>query len=203
MDNHLLYSLRNTLCFLSMDNSLYSPCVSYRNSIRDKDPLFRVITNFVPVVLTVFMLLRIIFISVDTYSPIYHQGNAHCSGFIFCDFLKPVNDQHSRRPGLTLNAFRYYLRSDLLACSTTHDEYSSLLKASNQNSGAFWIEAYRQGYKYVTYDKDYTSRHLKFTLISGPDNTPPWLSLRPIYGEPGDPELPIKSRSIIRLLDLN
>jgi hypothetical protein len=155
-----------------------------------KDRFFRLSVNFALIVLMTFMIARILFISIGTYSPLDKQGNPHCPDHPICNFLKPVNEVASQGERvLTLNAFRYYLRTDLFACSTTHEEYSSLLKASRENSDAFWSEAYRQGYKYVTYEENYSTRHLGLTLIPDPYNTPSWLSLQPIYGEPGDPEV--------------
>ena len=90
---------------------------------------------------------------------------------------------------LTLNAYRYYLRTDLFACSTTNEEYSTLHNLSKEGSTAFWTEVYREGYKFITYESNYSARHLYLDLIPNPYNTPSWLSLKPIYGQPGDPEV--------------
>lgn len=140
-----------------------------------------------------FMNFRIAYISLDTYSPIDKQGNPHCYDHLFCDYLKSIND--GAAPGervLTLDAYRYYLRSDLFACSTKVDEYSAIHDALLKSPDIFWKEVYRQGYKYVAYEKNYSVRHLYMDFIPSPENTPQWISLEPIYGKPGDPVVAYK-----------
>jgi len=154
------------------------------------DPFFQITTKLLLIVLPVFIAFRIIYISLDTYSPIDSQGNPQCYDFPFCQFLKPVNEMANIGDRvLTLNAYRYYLRSDLFACSTTSEEYSTLQNLSKEDSTAFWTEVYREGYKFITYESNYSVRHLNIDLIPNPSDTPPWLSLKPIYGQPGDAEV--------------
>lgn len=134
-----------------------------------------------------FVNFRIIYISLDTYSPIDEQGNPQCYDHLFCDYLKSIND--SAAPGeriLTMNAYRYYLRSDLFACSTKADEYSAIRDASLNSPDKFWEEAYRQGYTFIAYEKNYSVRHLYMDFFPNPNNTPSWMEIEPIYGEPGD-----------------
>ncbi len=145
------------------------------------------IMNLMLVVVLLFVNFRIIYISLDTYSPIDSYGNPQCSDYYFCDYLKPISD--TAAPGervLTLNAFRYYLRSDLFVCSTKADEYSVLRAASLESVDEFWEEVYRQGYTYVAYEKNYTVRHLYMDFVPSPDNVPSWMSLVPIYGSSED-----------------
>jgi hypothetical protein len=63
---------------------------------------------------------------------------------------------------------------------------------TSQNAEAFWEEVYRQGYKYIAYENDYTIRHLQFAIIPSPDNTPRWIKLEPIFGVPGDLQVAYK-----------
>lgn len=153
----------------------------------------RLLRNSVFVALTgllLFIAVRIIYIALDSYSPIDKAGNPQCYDSQFCEFLRPINAVAS--PGdrvLTLNAFRYYLRSDLFACSPTHEEYRVLQELSYKDLESFWSEVYRQGYKFIAYENDYTTRHLQFRMIPSPDNTPDWMQLEPIYGKPGDSQI--------------
>lgn len=139
------------------------------------------------VMLLVFSNLRTIYFAVVSYSPVDTQGNPQCTDFIFCDYLKPIND--NANPGervLSLLAYRYYLRADLFSCSTDMDEYHALRNASLDSSDAFWKEVYRQGYTYIAYEKNYSVRHLFMTFVPSPSNTPDWMNLEPIYGAAGD-----------------
>ncbi len=97
---------------------------------------------------------------------------------------------------MTLAAFRYYLRSDLFACSTQNDEYITLQNLSHGDSTAFWTEVYREGYRFIAYESEYSVRHLQLGLIPNPYNTPPWMTLKPIYGRPGDPEVAYEIQAV-------
>lgn len=137
--------------------------------------------------LLLFIFLRTLFISIDSYSPVDRFGNPQCYDSRFCEYLRPINEIAPEGARvLTLSAFRYYLRSDLFACSTTHEDYLILQDLSNTDPDAFWREVYRQGYQFIAYENDYTTRHLQFGMIPSPENTPHWLTLQPIYGKPGD-----------------
>lgn len=151
--------------------------------LENKDLVFRNILSMVVIGLLLFIFIRAIYIPVDTYSPVDEDGNPQC----FCQFLGPINQ--TATPGdriLTFTAFRYYLRSDLFACSTKHDEYRQLRNAAQKDAESFWIMVYEQGYKYIIYQYDYTTEHLQMPFIPGPDNAPEWLELEAIYGAPGD-----------------
>jgi hypothetical protein len=96
--------------------------------------------------------------------------------------LRPINE--AATPGdrvLTLSAHRYYLRTDLFACSTQHEEYRGLKSAAQSGAETFWQEVYRQGYEYIAFEEEYTRRHLRMGIIPGPDNAPEWLELQPLY----------------------
>lgn len=137
--------------------------------------------------LLLFIALRILFISFDSYAPLDGQGNPQCYDSRFCEYLRPINQKApTGAQVLALGAFRYYLRSDLFACSSKHEDYRILRELSYENPDVFWREVYRRGYQFIAYENDYTTRHLQFGLIPSPENTPPWLTLEPIYGKPGD-----------------
>lgn len=155
--------------------------------LEDKSHGFHRILPSLVIILLGFSVLRVVYLSLDTYSPLDKQGNPQCKDFFFCDYLKPINND--AKPGeriLSLLAYRYYLRTDLFACSTKMDEYQKLHDTSLQTPNGFWEEVYRQGYTYVAYEKNYSIRHLYIDFIPSPDNTPSWMELEPIYGNPED-----------------
>ncbi|MBK9604377.1 MAG: hypothetical protein IPO36_21465 [Anaerolineales bacterium] len=166
---------------------LFMPLAVIAEGLFDlKDDIGKIMKLMLVVVL-LFVNFRVIYISLDTYSPLDSRGNPQCNNYYFCDYLKPINDQAALGERvLTLSAFRYYLRSDLFACSTKADEYSVLRAASLRSTDEFWEEAYRQGYTYVAYEKNYTVRHLYMDFVPSPDNIPSWMSLMPIYGNSED-----------------
>lgn len=131
--------------------------------------------------LLMFISIRTSLISLSTFSPIDKIGTPQCSNFILCDFFSEINQIASDGERvLTLAAFRYYLREDLFACSTSNNEYSVLKDLSYKSIDLFWEEVYRQGYSYVIYENDYTTRHLQFKIIPDPSNVPEWVKLERI-----------------------
>lgn len=134
--------------------------------------------------LMVFNLLRVLVLSLETYSPLDKQGNPQCRDHFFCDYLVPINEQAPRGARvLSLTAYRYYLRTDLFVCSTFDGEYWRLRDASLQSPEAFWEEAYRQGYEYVAYEGNYSVRHLYIDFVPSPESAPSWMKLVPLYDE--------------------
>jgi len=137
--------------------------------------------------LMTFVLVRSAFISIFTYSPVDEQGNPQCFDNTICGHFATINK--SADPGervLTLSAFRYYLRTDLFVCSTNHKEYKVLKGLTTQNMEEFWLEVYRKGYRYIAYEKGYSTDHVQLEIIPSPENTPDWIELEPIFGKPGD-----------------
>lgn len=161
--------------------------------LKSEDPFFQNIVFGLLTTLLGFIAFRTVFIAIDSYSPLDRQGNPHCSTFILCDYLNSINKSASLGDRvLTLGAYRYYLRADLFSCSTTHKEYQLLQELSWKDVERFWLEVYRQGYKYIAYENEYTNRHLQFGIMPGPENTPQWVNLEPIYGKSGDPVIAYK-----------
>lgn len=125
-----------------------------------------------------FTSFRVAAISITTYSPIDAAGNAHCSDIGFCTFFNLVNKIASPNDRVfALQAFRYYLRMDLLACSSRADEYPLLQALAQQNSPDFWSEAYRQGFRFITYEENFAVNHSRFGTIPDPKIAPLWLKI--------------------------
>jgi len=130
------------------------------------------------VLLLGFLGIRTLAIGLDTYSPIDADGWAHCYDVSLCAFFEPVNQ--SAAPGervLALNAYRYYLRPDLFACSSQSDEYPAIEALARQNSPDFWAEAYRWGYRFVLYEKNFSEFHSHFGKIPASEIAPSWLAV--------------------------
>lgn len=154
---------------------------------KSKDLIVRFNLNALIIFMTIYSISRIIYISLDSYSPLNQRGNPNCQNMEYCDLLLPINQV--AKPGdrvLTLGAYRYYLRNDLLACSTTSNEYDILRIAASRGIDEFWEEVYRQGYSYIAYEEHYSSERLFMGYIPDPATTPGWIHLTPIYGRPGD-----------------
>jgi len=145
------------------------------------------------VVLMVFILVRSIYISVAAYSPLDIHGNPQCFDNEVCGNFAAIN--RYARPGdrvLTLGAYRYYLRTDLFACSTDSKDYKALQNTSSQSADAFWDEVYRQGYKYIAFEDGYVREHIQLRIIPNPYNTPHWIKLELIFGKPDDLKIAYK-----------
>lgn len=130
------------------------------------------------IMLLLFTSLRIVLIALSTYSPIDTKGQAHCFDIDFCTFFEPINQMAA--PGdrvFALNAYRYYLRKDLFACSSRANEYSNLQKLAEKNSPDFWVELYRQGYRFVAFEKNFSVFHSRFGTIPDPKGAPSWLKI--------------------------
>lgn len=129
-------------------------------------------------VLLAFTLVRTLVISLATYSPIDANGQAHCYDIPFCTFLDPLNQSAAEGERVfVLNAYRYYLRPDLFACSSQAQEYAPLQSLAKERSGQFWVELYRQGFRYVTYEKNFARFHSRFGRISAEESAPEWLTI--------------------------
>ena len=151
--------------------------ISY--SLEQMDATNKKINHGIFIILLLFIFARNIFIAVDAYAPMDKNGIPQCGDFIFCNFLKPINEM--AKPGeriLTLNAYRYYLRPELFVCSSKNTEYTEIIKASLVSNEAFWLEVHRQGYTFIAYERNYAIRHLHMSFFPDPKNTPPWIQLK-------------------------
>lgn len=127
-------------------------------------------------ILLIYMGIRAIFISFATYSPLDETGQANCYDLLSCAFLEEVNN--SAPPGdrvMALNAHRYYLRPDLFICSSRADEYLPLQELARKNSPEFWVEAYRRGFRYITFEQNFAEFHSHFGPIPPAEIAPEWL----------------------------
>ena len=136
-------------------------------------------------ILLIYMGVRTFVIALETYAPVDSQDQAHCDDLVFCTFQEPLN--RSAPPGARVfvaNAYRYYLRPDLFACSTRAQEYGNLKDLARQNSGEFWGELYRQGFRYVTYEDNFSNFHGFFAMLPSPQLAPHWLNVKELYSTP-------------------
>jgi hypothetical protein len=184
----LFFTLHEIRYVLFLWAILFVPSAAIINQMLIKgDVVIRSMGISVISVLLSFIAVRSMFISLSSYSPIDHANNPQCFDWDFCSYLRPVNlEAETGDRILMLGALRYYLRQDLFACSTTYKEYAQLREAAKRNPDSFWLEVYRQGYEFIAYENDYTIRHLQLTIIPSSENTPGWIHLEPIYGNPGD-----------------
>ena len=154
--------------------------------LQAEDHVFATILDVFLAILLLFIMVRVFFISVSTFSPIDKNSIPQCYDSPLCDFIRPLNQVASLGDRvLALNAYRYYMRPDLLACSSKANEYNLLQKASLDGSNAFWEEVFRQGYQYVVYEKNFTEKHLLIDLTISPKETPDWMTLEAISGVSG------------------
>lgn len=136
------------------------------------------ISRFLIGLLLTFITIRIIIISVSTYSPIRTDGEAYCSGVTLCDFFEPLYELAN--PGdrvFALNAYRYYFRNDLFYCSTRANEYPEIKILANKNPSEFWVELYRNGYRFIAFEENFSVNHSRFGLIPDTKFAPSWLKV--------------------------
>jgi len=158
-----------TIVFLSMAPVLES-------TIQNVEMLIRPALRIMLIILLAYAGMRTLLIALATYSPLDGNGQAHCYDLDLCTFLELPN--RIAAPGdrvLVLNAYRYYLRPDLFACSSRSEEYSALQELARQNSPDFWTKIYQHGYRFLTYEENFTERHTRFGKIVDPKNAPSWL----------------------------
>lgn len=152
--------------------------------LRNMDSTSKNIAQGIIISLLLFIFTRNLFITIDAYAPINKNGIPQCGDFIFCDFLVPVNEM--AKPGervLALNAYRYYLRPELFACSSKNTEYVEIKEAAMVSNEAFWLEVHRQGYTFITYERNYAVRHLYMDFLPTPQNLPSWVHLKKLEGD--------------------
>ena len=127
----------------------------------------------------VYMGVRTVIIALGSYSPVDRTGQAHCYFFDLCTFMEPLNT--AAAPGarvLVFNAYRYYLRPDLFTCSSRAQEYSTLVRLAKEKSPDFWVEVYREGFRYITYESNFSLFHVNFGELPPTEPVPDWLRVR-------------------------
>lgn len=140
--------------------------------------LIAILLRVLLMVLLVYIALRTVMIALSTYSPIDNNGQAYCYDIDFCTFFESVNQTAALGDRvLALNAHRYYLRPDLFACSSRSNEYPALQELARKNVPDFWVEVYRQGYRFLTYEKNFSEFHSRFGTIPDPQTAPSWLKI--------------------------
>jgi hypothetical protein len=126
--------------------------------------------------------IRILMIGGITYLPVDGESQFHCSDNNLCNFMETVS--RSAAPGdriLVLHAYRYYLRPDLFACSSQVDEYPVLENLAQQNSPEFWVQVYRQGYKFILFEKHLSESRYHFGKLPSPTIAPDWMDIKTLY----------------------
>lgn len=142
---------------------------------------YRTILRAALAILLAFTLVRALVISLATYSPIDSNGRAHCYDIPFCAFFDPLNESAPLGARVfVLNAYRYYLRADLFACSSQAGEYAPLQALAKEKSGQFWAELYRQGFQYITYEKNFAEVHSHFGALPPLESAPAWMRIETI-----------------------
>jgi len=120
-------------------------------------------SQIILVTLLLIMIIRVLLISLATYSPISKDGTPHCLDLPMCSFFNSINVQAS--PGdrvLVLSPFRYYLRPDLFSCASSGGDYLKLEEAALQSPEKFWAEIRRQGYHFIIFDSFFNQYILRF-----------------------------------------
>ena len=138
-------------------------------------------------ILISFIFVRSLYVSVSTYSPINNRGNPVCFDTEHCQIIASINSEANQGDRiLTFSGLRYYLREDLFACSTSHDEFRFFQSLNPDDAEEFWLEVYRRGYKYIAFEEGYVTDSAQIKVIPRPNNTPPWITLMPIFGNSDD-----------------
>ncbi|MCC7118948.1 MAG: hypothetical protein IT310_10525 [Anaerolineales bacterium] len=161
-----------------------SPLIEH--SVTSGHKIISVTLQLLAHLLLIFMVIRGIYISIVTYSPILEGGQAACSDIKACVFFNSVNQL--AKPGdrvFALNAYRYYFRNDLFDCSSRANVYSHLQELASKDPQLFWVELYRQGYHFIVYEENFSVYHSKFGTIPSLNTAPKWLKIT-ILSSTGD-----------------
>lgn len=160
-------------------------------------PVVKTFINISMMIVLTFIGIRTTVISLVTYAPIDKTGQPICSDFVFCNFMTPINQTAS--PGdrvLALNAYRYYLRTDLFSCSTQTWEYPALQKLAMSDPAGFWTRVYQQGYRFVAVEKNFSQFHTRFGKIPNPESAPDWMKITTLVSTPEDREIVYRIETI-------
>ncbi len=147
------------------------------SSLENLEPISQKIFSGIIVLLLIYMFARNIFIAVDAFAPIENRA-PQCNDSPFCSYLLPINQNaDSGERVLGLSAFRYYFRPDLFACSSKSDEYLTIRDALEKSNEDFWMEVYKQGYTYIAYEENYSTRHVGIDFLPTLNAVPDWVKL--------------------------
>ena len=149
------------------------------------EPGLRTLLSLLVIVLLTTMSIRTLLISLTAYFPNQEIRMADCHDTNLCRIIETLNGPAA--PGdrvFVLHAYRYYLRLDLFACSSRVDEYAIMEPLARQNSPDFWVEAYRQGYRFIMYEEHLSERRYNFGSLPSPDIAPEWLKVKVLYSSP-------------------
>ncbi len=129
------------------------------------------------ILLLLYMSGRAADIGLVAYAPVDRLGQPHCfdiqAACAGLDHLSQVAAPGSRV--FIVNAYRYYLRPDLFACSSEAQEYTVGERLAQLNSSDFWTYLYKAGFRYITYDTYYAMDHADFGRLPSLAGAPPWL----------------------------
>lgn len=134
--------------------------------------------------LLVFMLFRTISIFVITYSPYQEKPlqNFECNDLPPCMLVTKLNNiSKPYERILVLGGYRYYLRPDLLAETSTRKDYIRLESAAKISGDAFWEEIICQNYTLIVYDSFYTQYILRFTNLPSLTTLPHWVEISKLH----------------------
>lgn len=129
--------------------------------------------------------IRTLIIALTTYLPSNNISQADCYDTKLCIFMETVNQRAALGDRLfVLHAYRYYLRPDLFACSSTVDEYAALEPLARQGSSKFWVELYRRGYSFILFEQHLSERRYNFGDLPNLDTAPDWINIKVLYSSP-------------------
>jgi hypothetical protein len=155
------------------------------SAIHHVEILIRPLLHLLLIIFLAIMCTRTLLIAVLTYFPLDNTGHSYCADSNLCTLLEALNQ--SAAPGdrvLVLHGYRYYMRPDLFACSSRVDEYSALETLARQNSPDFWVQVYRQGYKFIMFEPVLSERRYKFGKLPSLDTVPDWIDIKVLYSMP-------------------
>lgn len=149
------------------------------------DGLARLLLPSLSIGLLTFIGARVMLISAQTFSPIDKNGQAHCYDIGLCTFFESANQEAALGERVfVLNAYRYYLRPDLFACSSRMGEYASLSDIARDDPSEFWAEIYRRGFGFLVYEENFAVRHTRFGSVPDAASAPEWLNVQVVSSTP-------------------
>jgi len=129
--------------------------------------------------------IRTLLIAFTAYLPTENISKNDCYDTNLCNFVNTINQPAATGDRvLVLHAYRYYLRSDLFACSSRVDEYNVLQPLARQNSEEFWAEVYRRGYQFIMFEQHLSEDRYSFGKLPSLDTIPEWLQIKTLYSSP-------------------